>query len=110
MKEVDANKEPATKVVITKETLGTNGLRHKPCGQLVTEVQKLSSASVVDQNTSMQKEMCSVSFRAGNSAPINLQGVQPSIWKFLCIAATEICFAYRTQFVAFLLEGWSSKL
>lgn len=95
VKEVDANKEPAIAVVITKETLGTNGPLHEPCGQPVKEVKYFGSVSVVDQSTFIQKEMCSMSFRAGNCAPINLRGLHHLFYFEISFrAARTICFVF----------------
>ena len=111
-KEVDANKEHAIAVVITKETLGRNGLLHEPCGQPVKEDQKFSSVSVVDQITFIQKEMCSMSFRTGNSAPINLQGLHHHFYFENSLQSCENdLFRARieTQFFGFLLDRWTPK-
>jgi hypothetical protein len=111
-KEVDANKEHAIAVVITKETLGRNGLLHEPCGQPVKEVQKFSSVSVVDQSTFIQKGMYSMSFRTGNFAPINLQGVHHLFYFENSLQSCENdLFRVRieTQFVGFLLDRWTPK-
>ena len=99
VKEVDANFVPAIAVVITKETLGTNGPSHEPCGYPVKEVKIFGSVSVVDQSTFIQMETCNMSFRAGNFAPINLQGLHHFFYFEISLKSCENnLFCVRIEF------------